>query len=43
MNKAELIEEVSDKTGLTKKGTGNVVDVMTETSQMLLLERRRLF
>jgi len=31
MNKAELIEEVSGKTGLTKKETGNVVDAMTET------------
>lgn len=31
MNKAELIEEVSGDTGLTKKETGNVVDAMTET------------
>ena len=31
MNKAELIEEVSGKTGLTKKKTGNVVDDLTET------------
>lgn len=31
MNKAELIEEVSGKTGLTKKETGNVVDAMTGT------------
>ena len=31
MNKAELIEEVSGKTGLTKKETGNVLDAMTET------------
>jgi len=31
MNKAELIEEVSGKTGLTKKKTGNVVDALTET------------
>ena len=31
MNKAELGEEVSSKTGLTKKETGNVVDAMTET------------
>jgi len=30
MNKAELIEEVSGKTGLTKKETGNVVDAVTE-------------
>jgi len=31
MNKAELIEGVSGKTGLTKKETGNVVDAMTGT------------
>jgi len=31
MNKAQLIEEVSDKIGLTKKETGNVVDAVTET------------
>jgi len=31
MNKAELIEGVSGKTGLTKKETGNVVDTMTGT------------
>ena len=30
MNKAELTEEVSNKTGLTKKDTGNVIDAMTE-------------
>lgn len=31
MNKAELIEAVSDKTGLTKKKTGNVVNTITKT------------
>ena len=31
MNKRELIEAVSDKTGITKKKTGNVVDAVTET------------
>ena len=31
MNKAELIEEASGETGLTKKETGNVVDALTET------------
>ena len=31
MNKAELADEVSDETGLTKKETQNVIDVMTET------------
>ena len=31
MNKAELANEVSAKTGLTKKETQNVIDVFTET------------
>ena len=31
MNKAQLVEEVSGKTGLTKKETQNVIDVLTET------------
>lgn len=31
MNKAELANEVSAKTGLTKKETQNVIDVLTET------------
>ena len=31
MNKAELVEEISGKTGLTKKETQNVIDVLTET------------
>ena len=31
MNKAELVEAVSAKAGLTRKETGNVVDAMTET------------
>jgi len=31
MNKAELIEDVSNKTGSTKKDTGNVLDAVTET------------
>ena len=31
MNKRELVEAVSDKTGITKKKTGNVVDAVTET------------
>jgi len=31
MNKAELVEEVSGKAGLTKKETQNVIDAMTET------------
>ena len=31
MNKAELAEEVSGKTGLTKKVTQNVIDTVIET------------
>jgi len=31
MNKAELVNEVSAKIGLTKKETHNVIDVLTET------------
>jgi len=31
MNKAQLIEEVSDKTGLTKKDVRTVVDAVMET------------
>jgi len=31
MNKAELIEKVSDKTGLTKKESWNVIDAVTNT------------
>jgi len=31
MNKAELMEEVAGKVGLTKKEAGNVVDAITST------------
>jgi len=31
MNKAELIAKVSDKTGLTKKESWNVIDAVTNT------------
>lgn len=31
MNKAQLIEVVSDKVGLMKKDVGSVLDAMTET------------
>lgn len=31
MNKAELVEEVSGKVGITKKDAGNVVDAVTRT------------
>ena len=31
MNKAELVEEVTGKVGITKKDAGKVVDAVTET------------
>jgi DNA-binding protein HU-beta len=31
MNKAQLVEAVSDKTGITKKKAGNVLDTITQT------------
>ena len=31
MNKAELVEEITNKTGLTKKDTGNVVNAIVQT------------
>jgi DNA-binding protein HU-beta len=31
VNKAELVEEVSGKVGITKKDAGNVVDAVTRT------------
>ena len=31
MNKADLVEEVSGKVGITKKDVGDVVDAVTET------------
>ena len=30
MNKAELIEEISGKVGITKKEVGNIIDATTE-------------
>lgn len=36
MNKAELIEEVSGKAGVTKKDAGNVVNAMTRTITNIL-------
>ncbi|MBA7467689.1 DNA-binding protein HU [subsurface metagenome] len=41
MNKAELVEEVVGKVGLTKKETSNVVDVMTSaiTDTLAMNER----
>jgi len=31
MNKAELIEEVANNVGITKKETGNIIDATVET------------
>ena len=42
MNKAELIEGVSDKTGLTKKETGNVIDAITDTVKETLSKGERI-
>jgi len=42
MNKAELIEEVNNKTGLTKKDTGNVIDAVTDTIQKTLSKGEKI-
>jgi len=42
MNKAELIEEVSNKIGLTKKDTGNVIDALTDTIQKTLSKEEKV-
>jgi len=42
MNKAELIEEVSNKTELTKKDTRNIVDAVTETISQTLSKGERI-
>jgi len=42
MNKTELIEEVSNKTGLTKKDTGNVIDALTDTIQKTLSKEEKV-
>jgi len=42
MNKAELIEEVSNKTGITKKETGNVIDALTNTIQKTLSKEEKV-
>jgi len=42
MNKAELIEEVSNKTGLTKKDTGNVINTLTDTIQKTLSKEEKV-
>ena len=42
MNKAELVNEVSAKTGLTNKETHNVIDVLTETIGDTLAKREKV-
>ena len=42
MNKAQLIEAVSDKTGITKKKAGNVVDTITKTIADTLSKREKI-
>ena len=42
MNKAGLVEEVSDKTGITKKQAGNVIDAITDTVKETLSKGERI-
>ena len=42
MNKAELVEEVSDKTGITKKQAGNVINAITDTVKETLSKGERI-
>jgi len=42
MNKAELVEAVSDKTGITKKQAGNVIDAITDTVKETLSKGERI-
>jgi len=42
MNKAELVEEVSDKTGITKKQARNVIDAITDTVKETLSKGERI-
>ncbi len=42
MNKAQLVEEVSNKTGLTKRDIGNVVNAVVETITNTLEEEERV-
>lgn len=42
MNKAELIEEVSNKTGLTKKDTWNVINAITDTIKKTLSKEEKV-
>ena len=42
MNKAELVEAVSDKAGITKKQAGNVIDAITDTVKETLSKGERI-
>jgi len=42
MNKAELVEEVAGKVGLTKKETNNVVDAITSAITDSLVRNERV-
>jgi len=42
MNKAELVEEVSNKTGITKKQAGNVINAITDTVKETLSKGERI-
>ena len=42
MNKAELVEEVAGKAGLTKKETNNVVDAITSAITDSLVRNERV-
>ena len=42
MNKAELVEAVSDKAGITKKQAGSVIDAITDTVKETLSKGERI-
>jgi len=42
MNKKELMDEVSEKVGITKKEVGNVVDATTEVIRKALSEEEKV-
>jgi len=42
MNKAELIEEVANKVGITKKEVGNIIDATVETITNTLSKGKKL-
>ena len=41
-NKAELMEEVADKVGITKKEAGNIIDAAVETITNTLSKREKV-